>query len=788
MEVLVMTRSIVCALVFGCLFSAVVWAGTPATELYLPSVGRGPGANNSQWFTTVWMHNTSATTATVQIAFLERGQSNPSPITQQLLVAPGETLQLADVFQDLYGLNRGYGALRFVSSERLAVSARIFNQTGADRAESQGQFMNALPPDLGIIAGEATSIAGVAEPADGSFRSNLALVEAGGGTVVVRTRLLNSLGVELASRDDSLGPYQPLQVSLSSLGAGAAFEGGRLEVTVLSGAGRVLALGSMVGNGVTIQDPSTLEMEFELPETSTGDGDITAVLAGEALTGGGSSGDVTLSVSDGGITTAKLADAAVTSGKLSAAGSSGGQILTSTGSGVSWQDPPEGSGDGDITAVEAGEGLSGGGTTGDLTLSLADGGVTKAKLAASGGTANQVLATDGSGLVWQDDAGFDLPYDGLVNFPETGLSVTNQGAGHAIWGISNTGYAVAASSQNGDALFAEASTGTGVRARSTSGVAVAGVSNSGFGVSGFSSDSAGVKGESQVGMGVFGVSPTASGVLGQSTSGTGVEGTSTSADGVKGTSAGSAKSGVYGDSDHGQGYGVYGRNSITGATGFIGGLDGVSGSAIEGARNGVSGYGSGGNGTGVYGRADIGPSAYGVWGISSEGYAGYFSGDVNVTGTLSKSGGSFRIDHPLDPERQYLSHSFVESPDMMNIYNGTVVTDADGVAQVELPAYFQALNRDFRYQLTVIGVFAQAIIAEEIADNSFTIRTDQPEVKVSWQVTGVRHDPWADANRIQVEAPKPPEEQGTYLHPEAYGMPDSLGRDEALKAAPSQSE
>jgi hypothetical protein len=140
-----------------------------------------------------------------------------------------------------------------------------------------------------------------------------------------------------------------------------------------------------------------------------------------------------------------------------------------------------------------------------------------------------------------------------------------------------------------------------------------------------------------------------------------------------------------------------------------------------------------------------------------------------VDGNVSKGGGSFKIDHPLDPANKFLYHSFVESPDMMNVYNGNVVTDQHGVATVVLPDYFEALNRDFRYQLTVIGQFAQAIVGEEINRNRFTIRTDKPGVKVSWQVTGIRHDAYADAHRIQVEEEKAPQEQGRYLHPELFG-------------------
>jgi hypothetical protein len=162
-----------------------------------------------------------------------------------------------------------------------------------------------------------------------------------------------------------------------------------------------------------------------------------------------------------------------------------------------------------------------------------------------------------------------------------------------------------------------------------------------------------------------------------------------------------------------------------------------------------------------------------VYGGSVGGWAGYFGGDVNVTGNLSKGGGSFKIDHPLDPANKYLYHSFVESPDMMNIYNGNVTTDAQGLAVIRMPAWFDALNGDFRYQLTVMGQFAQAIVAEKMAGSQFTIKTDKPNVEVSWQVTGIRHDAWANAHRIPVEEAKVGQERGRYLHPELFGAPAS---------------
>jgi trimeric autotransporter adhesin len=154
-------------------------------------------------------------------------------------------------------------------------------------------------------------------------------------------------------------------------------------------------------------------------------------------------------------------------------------------------------------------------------------------------------------------------------------------------------------------------------------------------------------------------------------------------------------------------------------------------------------------------------------------YAGNFSGDVNVSGMLSKAGGSFKIDYPLDPANQYLYHSFVESPDMKNIYDGVAILDANGEAVIEMADWFSVLNRDFRYQLTPIGKPSPGLyIAEEMSGNHFKIAGGTPGTKVSWQVTGIRQDAWADAHRIPVVEKKNARERGFYIHPELYGQPE----------------
>ena len=157
--------------------------------------------------------------------------------------------------------------------------------------------------------------------------------------------------------------------------------------------------------------------------------------------------------------------------------------------------------------------------------------------------------------------------------------------------------------------------------------------------------------------------------------------------------------------------------------------------------------------------------------IADSSYAAEFDGPVSVSGTLTKPGGSFKIDHPLDPANKYLSHSFVESPDMKNVYDGVVTLDARGEATVSLPQWFEALNKDFRYQLTAIGAPGPSLyIAAEVSGNSFKIAGGAAGGKVSWQVTGIRHDAWANAHRIPVEEMKPEAERGFYMAPELFGQ------------------
>jgi len=222
------------------------------------------------------------------------------------------------------------------------------------------------------------------------------------------------------------------------------------------------------------------------------------------------------------------------------------------------------------------------------------------------------------------------------------------------------------------------------------------------------------------------------------------------------------------------------RALVTGIGGFAGVYGQANPAGSSGYHYGLNGFVSGGTGTnhGVCGTAINGATNYGVYGEGSGGttnYAGWFEGDVNVTGTLYGGTPARRIDHPLDPENKYLVHSGVQSDEMVNVYSGNVTLDAGGEARVEVPGWLEAVNSDFRYQLTCIGGHAPVFIAEEVSSGSFRIAGGEPGLKVSWQVTGVRSDPVALASPLEVESAKPSTEAGTYVNPEVYGRPATDG-------------
>ena len=167
------------------------------------------------------------------------------------------------------------------------------------------------------------------------------------------------------------------------------------------------------------------------------------------------------------------------------------------------------------------------------------------------------------------------------------------------------------------------------------------------------------------------------------------------------------------------------------------------------------------------------PGTSGAGGDINSGHNVYAVNDITsgrnmyASGTMSASNKQFRIDHPLDPKNKYLNHASIETNEMKNLYDGIVALDEVGTAVITLPDWFSYLNQEFRYQLTCIGGFAPVYISEEYKNNQFKIAGGVKGMKVSWQVTGIRKDPWAEAHKVIVEEDKAEKDKGTCIHPEA---------------------
>jgi hypothetical protein len=248
-----------------------------------------------------------------------------------------------------------------------------------------------------------------------------------------------------------------------------------------------------------------------------------------------------------------------------------------------------------------------------------------------------------------------------------------------------------------------------------------------------------------------------------------------------------AKYALRGDAggDQGQKMGLFGRaNGATTATtsnhGVYGEVHANVGTYTEGKS--YAGYfnaiGSFGHKYGVYAQAiNTCKTNYGIYAVAREAvtnYAGYFEGNVHVAGTLSKTSGTFLIDHPLDPENRVLRHNFVESPEPLCLYRGKVRLGEDGSAPVPMPDYFRALTSEegATALLTPLGARPFAVSYEWNDAHDTLVVYGDPGAEVSYLVVADRDDPSIRVLRQPVEEDKGEAgsafPRGEYLFPDAY--------------------
>ncbi len=282
-----------------CLSTAVsVGASYSGVNVFLPSIGSGPGFSESFWETTIWVHNPGSSPANAQFSLLHRGQANLDPLTFNDTIPPGDTRRYDNAMQTMFGLS-GFGAIRVLSNDRLVVNARTYStpQDGGPQ-DTVGQFLAAIPSSFALRVGDLTSVLGgfQTDPQDESlFRFNFGLVEANGGSVSVRIRAIADDGQTLGARVYDLRPYEANQWNISHLGL-VDHTNFRIEAEVLSGDGAAIVFGSTMSNDSN--DPSAFQMALD-PNAMTGSGGTQHVEAGLGLTSTGSGDSFTLNVGQG---------------------------------------------------------------------------------------------------------------------------------------------------------------------------------------------------------------------------------------------------------------------------------------------------------------------------------------------------------------------------------------------------------------------------------------------------------------------------------------------------------
>jgi hypothetical protein len=576
-------------------------AGFAGTEVYVASVGRAPGAAGSQWYTTVWVYNPNPTSANVQFFFLERDHTNPAPPVFNDTIPGGDTRRYDNAIATMFAVEK-FGALRVLSADKLIVNSRIYSvASGEELKDSVGQFFAGVPATFAIGSGQKTQLLGVYQTSpkpESQFRYNFGFVETTGGTATVRVHVLDESGTEVASKDYSLGPYEPRQYAIENAYPGVNAANLRLEVEVLGGTGKIVAFGSGLAN--RSNDPSTFEMAYR-----------------DELLGGSS---------------ATISHDATLTGDGSALSPLGVTVPLELTSSTAFSQAIKGTTTGGESAGVKGvctggcSGLQGMHTTSNNYGYI---GWQQSGVMGAGGSTIGVIgqATSGQGVKGTSSSGFGVY--GLSG-PTAGITAPVAG----VWGDSQTNTGVYGTSASRPGVYGETSASSGVYAYAVGG---SNRSNSNFGL--LASLTAGVFGTTADGIGVQGVhtatSGTNPGVWGETRS------TAASANAiyalVSSTSPGSSSAAVRAE-NRGTGNSGIGVWASQAGNGY-----GVFGSAVAGI--GVYGVATTGNGvlavSAGTARDNAALRAYNT--NSSGGIAAYVSNNSNYSAAHFRNQGSGEV-------------------------------------------------------------------------------------------------------------------------------------------------
>ncbi len=219
-------------------------SGVHPTTSFVPAAARAVGAADTYWVTDLAIANLTTDVAIFNLAYLVKNQENSSPLNLGRVLQPGEQLLVNDVFDTLFELEAGNGALRItVSNPDVKITSRTYNAAGA--AGTYGQF---IPAQVAISALQEGLVGVLMQLQENAgFRTNIGLLNPTPDTVVAEVRLYYGNGSLAGVHTETLEPYEMVQRDrlFATVGAGTVDSG----YALVRSDGQVMAYASVVDNG-----------------------------------------------------------------------------------------------------------------------------------------------------------------------------------------------------------------------------------------------------------------------------------------------------------------------------------------------------------------------------------------------------------------------------------------------------------------------------------------------------------------------------------------------------------
>ncbi|MFY9550913.1 MAG: S8 family serine peptidase, partial [Thermoanaerobaculia bacterium] len=232
-------------------FETAVRAPASEEDLFLAQASHATGANRDFFRTDVHVTNVGVAPASFTLSLLPRVLTGAPSAPRSYTLAPGQTLELADVLASQFGLGDPSAAgvrIHPASAARLVVSSRTYVEKFGG---TFGFAIPAFPAGRALGAGEGTAAVVQLESTTAAtgFRSNFGFAEVAGADAVVRVAALSGeTGQELGARVYTLRAGQSFQARVADLLAAQPASNVYLRISVESGAGRILAYGAAIDN------------------------------------------------------------------------------------------------------------------------------------------------------------------------------------------------------------------------------------------------------------------------------------------------------------------------------------------------------------------------------------------------------------------------------------------------------------------------------------------------------------------------------------------------------------